>query len=278
MVQICKTLNAPISKSRKTSPQVQVAPGEKILRRISKKYQPFGTARGKMGGPGSLQERFVRREDAQGPARHQGGAARRKKAIPRRVGELVRQPRPARPPASEPGPGRCDQALHIGRGVTRRPGSLASVMGKFTEGPRLNTGRAGGVKLAVLRGAVPHPPFGRLRPGGRSAIAGPRQALVFRASGRRGRHPTRGAGNRGDGRCRRTVRTSEPSDGALCAGSCCVRVLGAGPVHQVPNAQGFRASGGVRHPVARARVSGFLEIPPRPRPPSGKLVRMRRLC
>ena len=60
MVQVCRTLNAPISKSRKNSPQVQVVPGEKILHRISKKYHPFGTARGKMSGSGGLRGRFVR--------------------------------------------------------------------------------------------------------------------------------------------------------------------------------------------------------------------------
>ena len=54
MVQVYKTLNAPISKSRKNSPQVQVVPGEKNLNRISKNYHPLGTARGKMVELGGL--------------------------------------------------------------------------------------------------------------------------------------------------------------------------------------------------------------------------------
>ena len=54
MVQVCKTLNAPISKSRKKSPQVQVVPGENSSADFSKYYHPFGTARGKMVGLGGL--------------------------------------------------------------------------------------------------------------------------------------------------------------------------------------------------------------------------------
>ena len=36
MVQVCKTLNAPIGKSRKKTPQVPMAPGENSSARFSK--------------------------------------------------------------------------------------------------------------------------------------------------------------------------------------------------------------------------------------------------
>ena len=139
MVQVCKTLNAPISKPRKKAPQVQAVPGENSSADFSKYYHPFATARGKIVGlviwihptrPDPVRDPMVNRSNAASDSSDMG------RTVPGATGIMASRPVAMGPPAGRTPSGRRSRARS-----SERPHVQDAVAGEDHERPADDLGR-----------------------------------------------------------------------------------------------------------------------------------------